>query len=119
MCTFAVVIVEDAESNVSSAPGHIQNSDCWGGAVVGVEVVGGEISKFIDEVVLPVAVNPHRHSVVHDIVLVGDRVEDFVNERLFFCGGDIAEAEVVVEFIIFLSGGKEPEKCSAVGSVHY
>lgn len=83
---------------------------------MGIEVAGAEVSEFANEGILPVAMNAEGHGIVHDIVLVGDGVEDLVDEGLFVVSGDVAEAEVVVGVVIFLIRAKEAQH--PYGSIH-
>lgn len=52
----------------------------------------------------PVAVNSEGHEVVHEIVAVGDRMEDLVNEGLFGFGRDILEAKMIIGGFIRVGG---------------
>ena len=80
---------------------------------MGVEVAWRQVSKLLYEVVLPVSVNAHRHGIVHDVILLGDRMEDFINHWLFLMGGDLTEAEVVIKVVFFIARTQEPEGLKA------
>lgn len=67
-----------------------------------VEVAGTQIAKLLDEVVFPVTVNTHRHCIVHDVILLGNWVEDFIDQWLFFMGSHLTEAEVIIKAIFLI-----------------
>ena len=47
--------------------------------MVGIKIARWQIPQLINKLVFPVAVDAHGHGVVHDIILVGNRVEDLVD----------------------------------------
>ena len=73
-----LMILQDSEGNVASATCNIQY--CFeSGLVVGVEIGGREMTELLHELVFPVPVDAERHGIVHEIVLISNRVEELVD----------------------------------------
>ena len=51
--------------------------------------------------------NSKGHNIVHDVIAIGNRVKNFIDERLFGFGGDILEAKVIIRCSFMSVGGKE------------
>lgn len=55
---------------------------------------GLEHSQLVNEGVLPTAVNPETHDIVHHVVFLGDRVEHVVDSPLLLLDVDLLVPEV-------------------------
>ena len=53
-------------------------------------------AQLLNEVILPISVYSHRHEIIHNIVLVSDRVEHLIDQGLLLRGSHIDKTEVVV-----------------------
>ena len=98
MFTFAIVILQYSECDVTGSSGDVQNLYNWIIFAMCIDSIWSETAELIDERMFPISVNAHRHEIIHDIVLVGDRVEDLIYEWLFLLCGHIGETEVIVLF---------------------
>ena len=68
-------------SQVASAARHVEDMFAW------------PWLHLCDEAVLPQPVQAARHQVVHQVVAVGDPVEDVVDQRLLLAGAHLAVAK--------------------------
>jgi hypothetical protein len=58
-------------------------------------------AKFGDEYVLPDPVQPARHDIVHQVVALGDLVEDIVDQTLLLVETNLGKAEIGFRLIVF------------------
>lgn len=90
------MILQYPESYVAGSSSDVQDLDYWIFFAISVYSVWREAAELVDEAMFPVPVDAHRHKIVHDIVLVGNRVEDLVYEWLLLLCGNVGETEVIV-----------------------
>jgi hypothetical protein len=98
MLTFPIVFFKYSECDIAGSSRNIKNPDLRLFLSMSVHSRWCEIAEFFDKAVLPIAVNAHGHEVIHDIVLVGDGVEDLVDQGLLLISGDGGETKVVIVF---------------------
>ena len=90
-----IMIFKYSKRNISRSSCHIQDHfGRWVG--ISVQVCWRQMAELMNELVFPVAVDAKRHGIVHEIVLVGDGMENLINQGLLIFGEDVLEAKVVV-----------------------
>ena len=90
------MILQYSESYVSGSSSDVQNFYYWIFFAISIDPVWREAAELVDEAMFPVPVDAHRHKIVHDVVLVGNRVKDLVYEWLLLLCGNVGETEVIV-----------------------
>ena len=101
------MIVQYLECDIARSSGHIKHPHNLL-FLMRVNPARSQYPKFLNEVILPVAMYSHRHEIVHYIVLVGNRVEDLIHQGLLLFGGDLDKTEVVV--LVSAEGRKAGEE---------
>lgn len=89
------MIFKDLERDIPSSSCDIQHT-YRSLLLMRVNSTWSEDAQLLNEVILPVPMYSHRHEIIHDIVLVSDRVKHLIDKWLLLLGGHLDESEVVV-----------------------
>lgn len=90
------MVFQNAKRDIPSAPSNIQylpNRDIPSLSHAGP---ASKMPQFLYKLVLPVTVHAHRHGIIHDIILIGHRMEHLVYQALLILGWYVLEPEMII-----------------------